>query len=254
MDAVGIEQMRKEDSLRVSTGIHGLDTLLNGGFPKGHAILLSGTPGTGKSIACFQYLFEGLKNGEKGLYLSSDEPIENLLKEAAAFGFDFSESMKNGQMKFLYLPMEAQDVYRDIETELKHERYERIVLDSLTPISERPRWMVSNGQEHIPSTTAMTSTTIPLGSTQAIRSHVRYLLTLFKQQDSTVILTSEVTEESKNLSRDTISEFLVDGILFLTLDTTMDRRKVTIRKMRRTKHTLKPHDFSITDQGLMIHL
>jgi KaiC/GvpD/RAD55 family RecA-like ATPase len=107
--------------------------------------------------------------------------------------------------------------------------------------------------EHMPSTSSMTSTTIPLGSIQAIRAHIRHLFTLFKFQKPTVIVTSEVTEESKNLSRDTVSEFLADGILFLSLDTTMDRRKVTIRKMRRTKHSLKPHDISITEQGITIH-
>jgi len=253
MDTMGIMHTETNDSYRIPTGISGLDSLLEGGFPKGHIILLSGTPGTGKSIACFQYLFEGLKNGEKGLYLSSDEPVENLLKEAQSFGFDFSKSIEDGQTKFVYLPMDTQDVYKEIETELKRDQYDRVVLDSLTPISERPRWMVSNGHEHMPSTSSMTSTTIPLGSIQAIRAHTRHLFSLFKFQKPTVIVTSEVTEESKNLSRDTVSEFLADGILFFSLDTTMDRRKVTIRKMRRTKHSLKPHDFSITEQGITIH-
>lgn len=45
------------------------------------------------------------------------------------------------------------------------------------------------------------------------------------------------------------SEFLADGILLLDLDTTMDRRKLTIRKMRGTKHTLKPYNIAITESG-----
>ena len=54
------------------------------------------------------------------------------------------------------------------------------------------------------------------------------------------------------MSRDSISEFLVDGILVLDLDTTMDRRKLTIRKMRGTKHTLKPHEIGIGKQGISL--
>jgi len=252
MESLEVVQSGQRTIHRISTGIPGLDLLLDGGFPKGHVILISGTPGTGKSIACFQYLYEGLKQGQKGLYLSSDEPVDHLLKESSSFGFDFSEPIRQGQIKFVYLPTDTQDVYKDIENEIKKDSYERIVLDSLTPVSERPRWMVSNGYEHLPSTSSMTSTTIPIGSTQAIRSHIRHLFGIFKSNEPTVLVTSEITEETKNLSRDTVSEFLSDGILLLSLDTTMDRRKISIRKMRRTKHSLKPHDLLITEQGLTI--
>lgn len=252
MESLEIIKPKQNAIQRISTGIPGLDSLLEGGYPKGHVVLISGTPGTGKSIACFQYLNEGVKQGQRGLYLSSDEPVDNLLKESLSFGFDFSEPIQQGKIKFVYMPTDTQDVYKEIENELKRGEYDRIVLDSLTPVSERPRWMVSNGYEHLPSTSSMTSTTIPIGSTQAIRSHIRHLFSMFKSGEPTVIVTSEITEETKNLSRDTVSEFIADGILLLSLDTTMDRRKISIRKMRRTKHSLKPHDLLITEHGLTI--
>ena len=66
------------------------------------------------------------------------------------------------------------------------------------------------------------------------------------------MVTTEIPEGSRDLSRDSISEFLVDGILVLDLDTTMDRRKMTIRKMRGTKHTLKPHEISIGERGISL--
>jgi KaiC/GvpD/RAD55 family RecA-like ATPase len=65
----------------------------------------------------------------------------------------------------------------------------------------------------------------------------------------TGLVTSEITEGSRSLSRDSVSEFLVDGILVLDLDPSMDRRKLTVRKMRGTKHTLKPRDIEITGKG-----
>jgi len=67
---------------------------------------------------------------------------------------------------------------------------------------------------------------------------------------STALVTSEVPEGSRNLSRDSISEFLADGIFLLDLDTTMDRRKLTVRKMRGTKHTLKPYTVAIAEGGI----
>jgi KaiC/GvpD/RAD55 family RecA-like ATPase len=79
--------------------------------------------------------------------------------------------------------------------------------------------------------------------------HVRRLMSILEEDDCTALVTSEVAEGSRNLSRDSVSEFLVDGILVLDLDPSIDRRKLTIRKMRGTKHTLKPRDIEIMSKG-----
>jgi len=90
----------------------------------------------------------------------------------------------------------------------------------------------------------------PMGSTAATRVHVHRILSILNKENCTVMLTSEILEGSRSLSRDTISEFFVDGIILLDLDTTMDRRKLTVRKMTATKHTLKPQDIVITEEGI----
>jgi hypothetical protein len=58
---------------RVPTGILGLDSLIEGGFPQGRSILITGEPGTGKSIFALQFLAEGLKRNEKCIFVSADE-------------------------------------------------------------------------------------------------------------------------------------------------------------------------------------
>jgi circadian clock protein KaiC len=83
-----------------------------------------------------------------------------------------------------------------------------------------------------------------------MRTHIRRILKILNKNKCTSMITSEIPEGSRCLSRDTISEFMVDGIILLDLDMTMDRRKLTIRKMRATKHTLKPHDIVITGGGI----
>ena len=77
-------------------------------------------------------------------------------------------------------------------------------------------------------------------------------MSILEEDDCTTLVTSEIPEGSRSLSRDSISEFLVDGILLLDLDSTMDRRKLTIRKMRGTKHTLKPQDVEINEGGIRL--
>jgi circadian clock protein KaiC len=249
MEKFGMDYHVSTEDKRVGTGIEGLDGLLQGGYPQGSVSLVAGTPGTGKTIVCFQYINAGIKNGEKCLFLTSDERIYNLISQAKKFGFDFDVAVKSSQLKFMYLDLEKRTVHKEMEAEIRLGKYSRVVLDSLTPLSEMPVWVVSRGSEIIPPEDTVMSAPIPLDSIQATRMHVRRLLRILEEDDCTALVTSEITEGSRNLSRDSVSEFLVDGILVLDLDPSMDRRKITVRKMRGTKHTLKPRDIEINSKG-----
>src|ERR1043165_607741 len=72
---------------RVSTGIPGLDLILRGGLPKNRLYLLEGYPGTGKTTLALQFLLEGLKEGEKVLYVSLSETREEIEQVAASHGW-----------------------------------------------------------------------------------------------------------------------------------------------------------------------
>jgi KaiC/GvpD/RAD55 family RecA-like ATPase len=69
---------------------------------------------------------------------------------------------------------------------------------------------------------------------------------------STSVVTSELIVGSALLSRDGISEFLADGVVTLSFDPTMDRRKLSVMKMRNTRHTLKPQDIIIGSGGIKL--
>ena len=69
-----------EVSKKIKTGIEGLDEMLNGGIPAKHHVLISGGPGSGKTLLCMEYLYRGAKNGEKGLFISLEEGQETLIE------------------------------------------------------------------------------------------------------------------------------------------------------------------------------
>ena len=236
-------------SERVKTGIEKLDWMLQGGFPTKSITLISGTPGSGKTIMCFHYIKEGITQGEKCIYLSSDERVENIKRQATELGFDFQQAIDSGQLKFMYIDLDKSGIHKEMEMELKIGNYSRVVLDSLTPVSEVPVW-VSGVHEVIPSEGEDRTKNFPIGSVPATRIHIKRILGMINPANCTALVTSEVPECSRSLSSDTISEFLADGILLMDLDTTMDRRKLTVRKMRATKHTLKPQDIAITEGGI----
>lgn len=234
---------------RVQTGIRGLDSIIGGGIPKKSITLVSGPPGSGKSIFCFQFINEGIKNGEKCLLLTLDKKAEGLLVQAKELGFDFQPAIEKKIAKFLFLNLNKKMVYESMTNEILSGQYNRIVLDSITPLSEMPIYLKNTeaaqdisivGPEDFPS-----NTNLPIR-----RMHLRFILNALETTDSTSIVTSELPVGSSLLSRDGISEFLVDGVIVLSIDPTMDRRKLSVMKMRNTKHTLKPHDIEIDEGGI----
>ena len=83
---------------RLGTGVAGLDEMLGGGLPAKSVTLLRGGPGAGKSTLAMQFLVEGARRGEKGLYLTLEEPIAEVLEHADAFGWDARELVRKGEL------------------------------------------------------------------------------------------------------------------------------------------------------------
>ncbi|MGQ9582845.1 MAG: RAD55 family ATPase [Thermoplasmatota archaeon] len=72
---------------RVPSGVEGLDALLNGGFPMDTVNLISGPPGSGRSVFCIQFIYEGVeKYNDPGLYITLEENRESLVKEMKSLG------------------------------------------------------------------------------------------------------------------------------------------------------------------------
>ena len=85
---------------RISTGISGLDALIEGGFPKGFTILIAGNPGTGKTVLTSHFLYNGLIKNENGLYVSFSEADYSFYKNTERFGMKFREFQKQNKFSF----------------------------------------------------------------------------------------------------------------------------------------------------------
>ena len=70
-----------------SSGVPGLDEILSGGLPKGQIYLLQGRPGTGKTTLALQFLNEGVRLGEKVLYVTFSETLSELKTVVASHGW-----------------------------------------------------------------------------------------------------------------------------------------------------------------------
>jgi len=248
-----MEKIRDRSTIeRVKTGIEGLDEILNGGIPKNTTILISGPPGSGKTILCYQFLYEGVKEGDKCLFLTLDKKVEGLLVQARELGINFQPAIENGQVKFLFLNINKKLIYEAMTNEILSGEYDRIVLDSITPLSEMPIYVrnatISSNDFNIINPEDFSSD----ANFPTRRLHLHYIMNALETAQCTSLVTSEVPVGSSGLSRDSISEFLADGVITLSLDPTMDRRKLSVVKMRSTKHTLRPQDIEIGRGGIIL--
>ncbi|GAH39547.1 unnamed protein product, partial [marine sediment metagenome] len=187
------EMYFKQDSIinRVRTGIDGLDGIIDGGLPEKSITLVSGPPGSGKSIFCFQFLYEGVKKGEKCLFLTLDKKVNGLLIQAKKLGFDFQPAMEKKLAKFLFLNVNKKLVYESMINEILSGEYDRVVLDSLTPLSEMPIYIkdtVSNSDISI-----INSEEIPINTNLPVRRlHLRFIMDALETAETTSIVTSEL--------------------------------------------------------------
>jgi len=102
-------RMEKIVIRKAETGITGLDMMLRGGFPEARTTLITGGPGTGKTIFCSQFLHHGAtEEGEKTVYLSLDETKPQFFEEMLTFGWDF----KKLEQERLFTFIDASDVRR----------------------------------------------------------------------------------------------------------------------------------------------
>ncbi len=87
--------------MRTSTGVPELDKMIGGGFPSNCSILIKGPPGTGKTTLCQQFLYDGLKNSEKGFYITSDASPEDVMSKMKSFSWNIESFVKDRSMMFL---------------------------------------------------------------------------------------------------------------------------------------------------------
>ena len=126
-------------STLVSTGIDGLDSILSGGITKQSTVLVSGNPGTGKSIFGIQYLYAGVtEHDERGVYVSFEEDEADIRAAAESVGFDdFGDLVDAGEIEILDKRQMLREadfstaVDRLLET-VEDGEFDRLVLDSLS--------------------------------------------------------------------------------------------------------------------------
>lgn len=249
--------MALEELIRTKTGIQGLDKALNGGFPQGNMVLISGGAGTGKSTLCLQFIINGATLfGEKGLYVSTEQNKEELYKQAGAFNWRLQDLEQRGLIKILYYdPTDGNGFPNVFNEAVMQFAPKRVVVDSLTTLTDS--LLISGiGDDKGFSLVQIAETVNPIPRTeQIVTKHVLYsLFKTLRKFKTTTLLTTEMPEDEKTLSADGVSEFIADGVVLLHYVGvgSVDFRSLAVRKMRYTDHSKSTLAYAIEPSGIAI--
>ena len=209
------------ETKRVSTGIPGLDKLIEGGLLKNSVTLVSGNAGTGKTILSMQFLKKGAENKEKVLYISTEENVDSIKGGFKIFGWDLDKL----KIDIVVLgPDELEEEWEPLlSNRIDKEKIKRVVIDSISLAALYYR------------------------DDYSTRKYLYRLISSLKKRNITCLLTSEILENSKGLSKAGVEEFVCDGVIllqFLGMGGKYERG-LTIRKMRWTNHTQEIHPYTI---------
>lgn len=223
---------------RLKTGIPGFDEVCCGGFLANSVNLISGGTGTGKTIFCLQFLWNGVsKFKEDGIYISLEESEESLMQDAKAFGWDF-DSGKKSKCAFSYIPpYNIRDFESVLVEKVSGTKSRRVVIDSISSLG------------------------MALEDDFERRKSIYRLVEQLKKLNCVAILTSEIPSSTSisaegigRLSRFGIEEFACDSVAtfhYAGLGGVSDRA-IQIIKMRRTKHARSPLPMEIGKNGIKI--
>jgi circadian clock protein KaiC len=223
---------------RLSTGIEGLDEVLDGGLIPRRAYMVRGEPGVGKTAVGLHFLAAGRAAGERTLFLTQGATIEAVQTDAQSIGIE-TEGMEFVDFTpepELFSQSQSYDVFSPIEHEretytarvvatIEQMRPERVFLDALTQGRHLSADVID------------------------FRRQAHAFLRFLVSKGATVVFASGSSDQRS----DEDLQFMSDGVLHLEYSPEAGGRVLTVTKMRGSRFRLGRHSIRIADDGLHVY-
>jgi circadian clock protein KaiC len=222
-----------DKGVRIPTGVASLDRMMQGGLLAGSSTLVEGATGSGKTTFALQFLLEGLRRGEPGLYVSFQENPTQLARNIERLGWNVQEAISKG-LRFSYTsPVELQidSIVVSVFHSIKEDGVKRIVVDSagdlISAASDIPR----------------------------LYGYLYSLVQHFVVQRVASMMTLETSSSGAHIdSKSGMISAMADSVINLRSERRGDqmRRTLQVVKSRATDHDLRVHEYNVSLQGIEI--
>jgi circadian clock protein KaiC len=225
------------------TGIPGLDLITNGGIPENRMTLVAGTAGCGKTVFAAQFLAEGIRQGEPGVFVTFEERPDAIRRNLRSLGVTVEE-------------WEAEDLWTFVNASPRFD--EDVVVAGVYDLSSlilRVRHAVEKiGAKRvaIDSIGALITQFEDRGPARQALFQLSYHL---ENLGATTVMTAERHDDYGPISRYGFEEFVADNVIILrnALEMEKRRRTVEVLKLRGGSHMRGEHLFTVVQgQGLVV--
>lgn len=221
---------------RISTGVKGLDELIGGGLIPGRVYVVTGPPGSGKTTLGIQFLVEGAKNGEKGLYISLVDDSKTIIQDMLHYKFNLLSFLRSKKIVIYDLSSTITkgntkptwgEILEEIKRIILHENAKRVVIDSFTPLE----FMVKDPENK--------------------RREIVRLIKLLSTMEITGIIITEMMESDKY----TDDYYVASGVIVMHhfMRQFQMVRAIQILKMRGTAHDNNLKKIKFTEDGIVVY-
>lgn len=216
---------------RVSTGVAGLDAMLGGGFWRGSTTLLGGPTGSGKTTIGLQFVLDGVRRGEPGLYVHLEENPTQLAFLVEGFGTDPETP---GLHLLYHSPVELQidSLVDEMFGLIRRQGVKRIVIDAVGDLVTAVR------------------------DAQRLHDYLYALSQHFAASGVTAIFTFETARPgiTGGYTIDAPFSHLSDNIVVLEagVDQEQTRRRLRVLKTRGSGHDPRVREVEITGDGIQV--
>lgn len=219
---------------RKGFGIPGLDEMLCGGLTEGTITLISGGTGTGKTAFALKFLLEGAEKGEKGLFLSFEEPAAQLQNITRHLGWEIDKYLAQGLLDIEFISPVELDVDKhafEILDMIRRKKVERFVIDSISSFENS----VSDLQKYKDYIWAI--------SQQLRNRHINTILTAVNDDPFSPLIVSKAQ-----------ISLIADNIIILRYveDGSSIKKVLGILKARGSDHNKELREYEITSNGINI--
>ena len=221
---------------RVPMGSHGIDTLLDGGLWNGSLNLISGQPGTGKSVVAYHFLNAGLEAGENTMLLSIKSPPDEIMAQAKSLNMDWSNAYDASALRILHHPpvgLCVEEMLDSLVRAIVEQRPARLVFDSIDDL-----WSAVKNADRV-------------------RDYIVGLTTLFRASGTTSVLLNQVRRLHGDHTGDVDDyAYLANTVLRLRVDRDFETltRYMWVEKHAGSNHPKKVFAYDIDENGIRVRL